>query len=113
MVFHQYCNYTVLNSIYLPSDKYLCDKEKLRKGLDTVESLSVEASGLTTTRAFPTKSGQNISSSVGFTKTRAFAAKSGQNISSSIGFTKSRAFATKSGQNISSSVGVTKSRAFA
>jgi hypothetical protein len=45
----------------------------LRKGLDTVESLSVEASGFTKTRAFPTKSGQNISSSVGFTKTRAFA----------------------------------------
>ena len=38
--------------------------------------------------AFPTKSGQNISSSVGFTKTRAFAAKSGQNNSSSVGFTK-------------------------
>ena len=29
----------------------------LRKGLDTVESLSVEASGFTKTRAFPTKSG--------------------------------------------------------
>ena len=65
---------------------------ELRKGLDTVESLSVEASGFTKTRAFPTKSGQNISSSVGFTKTRAFAAKSGQNISSSVGVTKSRAF---------------------
>ena len=64
----------------------------LRKGLDTVESLSVEASGFNKTSAFPTKSGQNISSSVGFTKTRAFAAKSGQNISSSVGVTKSRAF---------------------
>ena len=38
---------------------------KLRKGLDTVESLSVEASEFTKTRAFPTKSGQNISNSVG------------------------------------------------
>ena len=49
------------------------------KGLDTVESLSVKALGFTKSRAFPTKSGQNISSSVGFTKTRAFATKSGQN----------------------------------
>ena len=72
----------------------------------------MEASGLTKIRAFPTKSGQNISSSVRFTKTRAFAAKSGQNISSSVGVTKSRAFAAKSGQNISSSAEVTKSRAF-
>ena len=68
----------------------------LRKGLDTVESLSVEASGFTNT--FPTKSGQNIFSSVGITKTRAFAAKSGQNISSSLGVTKSRDFSAKSGQ---------------
>ena len=86
---------------------------KLRKGLDTVESLSVEASGFTNTRAFPTKSGQNISSSVGISKTRTFVAKSGQNISSSLGVTKSRAYPAKSGQNIFSSVGVTKSRAFA
>ena len=49
----------------------------LRKGLDTVESLSVEASGFTKTRAFPTKSGQNISSSLGVTKIRAFAWKCG------------------------------------
>ena len=68
---------------------------KHRKGLDTDESLLVEASGFTKTRVFSTKSGQNISSSVGFTKTRAFAAKSGQSISSSVGFTKTRAFATK------------------
>jgi hypothetical protein len=67
------------------------------KGLDTVESLTVEASGFTKTSAFPTKSGQNISSSVGFTKTRTFAAKSGQNISSSLGVTKSRAFLTNRG----------------
>ena len=58
----------------------------------TVESHSGEASGFTKTRAFPTKSGQNISSSVGFTKTRAFPTKSGQHISrqsfvsSSVGF---------------------------
>jgi hypothetical protein len=79
---------------FLPKDKQNRDREfqgrsnvtrlfiLTMKGLDTVESLSVEASGFTKTRAFPTKSGQNISSSVGFTKTRAFAAKSGQNISS-------------------------------
>ena len=48
---------------------------KTMKGLDTVESLSAEAS-----------------TTVGFTKTRAYAAKSCQNISSSEGFTKSRAF---------------------
>ena len=58
----------------------------LRKGL------LVEVPGVTKTRVFPTKSGQNISSSVGFTKTRAFAAKSCQNISSSVVMTKSRAF---------------------
>ena len=68
---------------------------KTMQGLDTVESLSVEASGFTNIRAFPTKSGQNISSSVGFTKTMAFPTKSGQNISSSVGFTKTRAFAAK------------------
>ena len=93
--------------------RYVVMVNILRKGLDTVESLLVEASGFTNTRAFPTKSGQNISSSVGITKTRAFAAKSGQNISSSLGVAKSRTFVAKSGQNISSSVGVTKSRAFA
>ena len=60
----------------------------------------MEVSGLTKIRAFPTKFGQNISSSVRFTKTRTFAAKSGQNISSSVEVTKSRAFAAKSGQNI-------------
>ena len=60
------------------------------KGLDIVESLSVEASGFTNTRAFPPKSGQNISCSVGITKIRAFVAKSGQNISSSVRVTKSR-----------------------
>ena len=43
---------------------------KTMKGLDTVESLSVAASGFTKTRAFPTKSGQNISSSVGVTKSK-------------------------------------------
>jgi hypothetical protein len=48
-------------------------------------------------RAFPTKCGQNISSSVGGTKIRAFPAKSGQDISSSVGGTKNRAFPTKSG----------------
>ena len=78
------------------------------KGLDTVESLSVEASGFTKTRAFPTKSGQNISSSLGVTKIRAFAWNCCQKISTSVGLTKSRAFAAKSGQNISSSVGVKK-----
>ena len=66
------------------------------KGLDTVESLLVEVSVFTKTRAFPTKSGHNISSFVGFTKTRAFEEKSGQNISSFVGFTKTRAFAAKS-----------------
>ena len=70
---------------------------RANKNLQAVESLSVEASGFTKTRAFRTKSGQNISSSVGFTKTRAFAAKSGQNISSSLGVTKIRAFAWKCG----------------
>ena len=35
------------------------------KGLDTAESLTVAASGFTKTRAFPTKSDQNISSFVG------------------------------------------------
>ena len=63
----------------------------LRKGLDTVESLSVEASGFTKTRAFTTKSGQNIPRSLRVTKSRAFAAKFGQNISSSVGVNKSRA----------------------
>ena len=53
----------------------------------------------TKTRAFPTKSGQNITTSVGFTKTRSFPTKSGQNISSYVGFTKTRASAIKSGQN--------------
>ena len=62
---------------------------KLRKGLDTVESLSVEVSGFTKTRAFTIKAGQNSPSSVGFTKPRVFAAKSGQNISCSVGVTKS------------------------
>ena len=45
---------------------------------------------MTKTRAFATKSCQNISSSVGFTKTRAFAAKSCQNISTTVGFTKTK-----------------------
>ena len=68
---------------------------------------------MTKSRAFPWKSCQNISSSVGITKSRAFAWKSCQNISSSVGMTKSRAFAWKYCQNIFSSVGMTKSRAFA
>ena len=59
----------------------------------------MEVSELNKIRAFPTKSGQNISSYVGFTKIRAFPTKSGRNISSSVGFTKTRAFATKCGQN--------------
>ena len=52
---------------------------KLRKGLNTVESLLLEASGVIKTRAFAAKSGQNISSSVGVTKSRAFTAKCGPN----------------------------------
>jgi hypothetical protein len=67
---------------------------------------------MTKSRAFASKSCQNISSSVGMTKSRAFASKSCQNISSSVGMTKSRAFPHKSCQNISTSVGMTKSRAF-
>ena len=67
------------------------------KGLDTVESLSVEASGFTNTRAFPTKSGQNISSSVGLTKIRALAAKCGHTFLALYAWAKSRAFAAKSG----------------
>ena len=47
------------------------------------EEILFSSVGFTKSRAFPTKSGQNISSSIEFTKTRAFAAKSGQNISSS------------------------------
>ena len=43
------------------------------------------------------------------TKSRAFASKSCQNVSSSVEMTKSRAFAPKSCQNISSSIGMTKS----
>ena len=54
---------------------------------------------MTKTRAFATKSCQNISSSVGMTKTRAFPTKSCQNISSSVGMTKTRVFPTKSCQN--------------
>ena len=54
------------------------------EGFDTVESLSVEVSGFTKTRAFPAKSCQNISSSVRFLKIRAFPTKSGQNISKAI-----------------------------
>ena len=69
--------------------------------------------GITKSRAFATKSCQNISSSVGITKSRTFATKCCQNISTSVGITKSRAFAAKCCQNISSSVGFTKSRAFA
>ena len=54
---------------------------------------------MTKTRAFPTKSCQNISSSVGMTKTRVSPTKSYQNISSSVGMTKTRVFPTKSCQN--------------
>ena len=70
------------------------------KGLDTVESLSVEVKGSKVANftvlvtLLPTFV---ISSSVGGTKSRAFAAKSCQNISSSAGLTKNKAFATKSG----------------
>ena len=42
---------------------------------------SMTASGFTKTRAFPTTSCQNISSSIGFTKTRAFPTTSCQNVS--------------------------------
>jgi hypothetical protein len=56
-----------------PGGGFLDNDFLTMKGLDTVESLSVEASGFPKTRAFPTKCCQNISSSVEFTKTGAFA----------------------------------------
>ena len=72
------------------------------KGLDTVESLSVEAKGSKVANftvlvtLLPTFV---ISSSVGGTKSRASPHKCGQNISSTVAVTKSRAFPHKCGQN--------------
>ena len=70
------------------------------QGLDTVQSLSVEASGFTKTRALPTKSGENISSSVGekVSDLGAGLANSWYNISTTVQIHESVIFGGWSGQ---------------